>query len=380
LRRVEFSLCNKDEKTRQKTNTSKAAVFDQPNEAQEITDLPLPTLRSGEVLVRITCCTLCGSDLHTFQGRRSTPTPTILGHEILGEVAVLGPGEPVLDLSGRPLKVGDRVTWSIGASCGSCFFCEDGLPQKCEHLTKYGHEAIRPDYALSGGLAEYCHLARGTGIVRMPKNVPDAVACPANCATATVAAALRIGGNCRGQAVLIQGAGMLGLTACAVAHTRGAREVIAVDVDANRLELAKRFGATRTVLAGQDDEALARTVEEATSGRGVDLAIELSGAAAAMEAGLELLRIGGRYVFVGAVFPGPPIPLSPEKVIRRLLSIHGLHNYGPEDLVAAVQFLTHHHKDFPFAELVKSTYPLAEVNAAFDHAISSRELRVAVIP
>ena len=358
---------------------SLAAVFNAPNAPLEMRTFPLPGLGPGEVLVRVTCCTVCGSDLHTYTGRRSTPTPTILGHEILGEVAALGPGDPVRDVDARPLTVGDRVTWSIAASCGACFFCTHGIPQKCERLFKYGHQAITPEHPLSGGLAEYCHLAPGTAVVRAPADLPDAVACPANCATATVAAALRTGGDCRDEAVLVQGAGMLGLTACAMARAQGAYEVIACDVDAARLAAAERFGATRYVLA-DDADALKGAVAAATDGRGVDLALELSGAAVAMEAGLDLLRIGGRYVLVGAVFPGPAVAVSPESVIRRLLSIHGLHNYTPADLARAVAFLADNHARYPFAELVAETFPLSEANAAFQHAIQGRAHRVAVRP
>jgi alcohol dehydrogenase len=359
---------------------SLAAVFAAAGEPLDIRPLPLPELRPGEVLVRVTCCTVCGSDVHTYQGHRTTPVPTVLGHEILGTVAAIGPGEPVLDHEGRPLDIGDRVTWSIAASCGACFFCEHGIPQKCERLFKYGHERIRPEHQLSGGLAEYCHLAPGTAIIPVPEALPDVVACPANCATATVAGALRIGGGCDGAAVLIQGAGMLGLTACAMARSRGAQHVIACDVDTERLELARRFGATRCVAVTDDGGELTAAVNELTGGRGVDLALELSGAIAAMEAGLKLLRIGAHYVLVGAVFPSPPLAVDPEAVIRRLLNIHGLHNYTPADLAAAIEFLTQHHGEYPFAELVADTFPLCEAELAFEHAIRSRALRVAVLP
>jgi len=339
---------------------------------------PLPALGAGEVLVRVTCCTLCGSDLHTYQGHRPTPSPTVLGHEILGVVAAFGPDGPLHDLEGRILGIGDRVTWSVAASCGDCFYCGHDLPQKCERLFKYGHEKVRPDHAFSGGLAEYCHLAPGTAVVRVPEDLPDAVACPANCATATVAAALRMGGGCRDEIVLVQGAGMLGLTACAMAQTDGARAVIVCDVDGDRLAVAPRFGATHCVRA--EDDALADAVAETTAGHGVDLAIELSGATSAMESGLDLLRTGGRYVLVGAVFPGPPVALHPESVVRRLLRIQGVHNYTPKDLLRAVTFLSQHHERYPFAGLVADTFPLARVEEAFRHAIETRALRVAVDP
>lgn len=355
----------------------RAAVFSGADKPLHVRSFPLPLLREGETLVRVTCCTICGSDVHTFQGRRVTPTPTILGHEILGEVAALPEQGAVQDIAGRPLNVGDRVTWSIAASCGQCFFCARGLPQKCEDLFKYGHEKIGEKHPLSGGLAEYCHLAPGTAIVRVPAEVPDAVACPANCATATVAAALRVGGYCEDEVVLIQGAGMLGLTACAMASAGGAREVIACDVDAKRLERASRFGATQCVRVA-DETALKPVVDKATEGRGVDLAVELSGANSAVEAALGSLRIGGRLVLVGTVFPGPDVAVSPETVVRRLLNIHGLHNYTPQDLAAAVSFLTEHHIDFPFADLAGAVFALEEVETAFQHASESGALRVMV--
>ena len=359
---------------------SLAAVFHAAGQPVRLQRFPLPELSAGEALVRVTCCTLCGSDLHTYQGHRPTPIPTILGHEILGEIASLAPGQPVLDQRGQPLGIGQRVTWSVAASCTQCFFCNHGMPQKCEHLFKYGHEQIRDDHALSGGLAEYCHLARGTTILALPEDLPELAACPCNCATATVAAGLRVGGGCREETVLIQGAGMLGLTACAMARARGASQVVVCDVDPRRLRLAEKFGATRCVLVGEQSRQLKTAVQEVTAGRGVDLALELSGASGAVETGLELLRIGGRYVLIGAVFPAPPVPVSAESVVRRWLSIHGVHNYTPTDLADALDFLVRNHDRFPLAELVTDTFTLEESAAAFQHALASRALRVAVLP
>jgi alcohol dehydrogenase len=163
--------------------TSRAMVFCGPGQPLELRRFGLPRLAEGEVTVRVTCCTLCGSDVHTVEGRRATPLPTVLGHEIVGRVAQLPPGREVCDHEGTPLAIGDRVTWTVAASCGVCFFCREGLPQKCERLFKYGHQAISERHPLSGGLAEFCHLAAGTAIFRLPPELSDTVACPANCAT-----------------------------------------------------------------------------------------------------------------------------------------------------------------------------------------------------
>ncbi len=360
------------------SEASRVMEFHGTGRPLELRRYPLPHLAEGEVLVRIACCTLCGSDIHTYEGRRSTPCPTVLGHEILGRVAALAAGSTVCDQAGTPLQIGDRITWSVAASCGNCFFCRDGLPQKCERLFKYGHERISDRHPLSGGLADYCHLAAGTAICRVPSELSDAVACPANCATATVAAALRYAGPCAGRVVLVQGAGMLGLTAAAMAGIGGRREVIVSDTLAERLRRAGRFGATRTALVDDDGTALRTAVAQATSRRGVDVAIDVSGAPAAMEAGIDLLRIGGRCVWVGAVFPVRPLAVSAETVVRKILSIQGVHNYAPADLRRALEFLEHHHAQFPFEELVAETFALEDAGAAFLHASRSGVLRVAV--
>src|SRR5262249_21237483 len=158
--------------------------------------------------------------------------------------------------------------------------------------------------------------------------------------------------------VLVQCAGMLGLTAAAMAREAGAGEVIVADPDRSRLALAERFGATRAVhLAGEAD-ALSQVVHEVTTGRGVDGALGLSGGPAAIEAGLALLGIGARYVWVGAVFPNRPVAVNAETIVRRLLRIEGVHNYTPHDLRAAVDFLAAVHAKYPFAELVTERFAL----------------------
>lgn len=369
------------------SDQTRSAVFRAAGEPLEITSVPTPAPRPGEVLVRVTCCTLCGSDLHTYQGHRCTPVPTILGHEIIGRIEAIGAatfagGEEgsVEDLEGEPLRVGDRITWSVAASCGHCFFCTHDLPQKCESLFKYGHERLTPDHPLSGGLAERCLLAPGTAIVRLPDHLPDAVACPINCATSTVAAALRTGKLSAGETVVVQGAGALGLTAAAMARSMGATNVIVCDLSDDRLALSKEFGATHTVNVATDGGRLAEVVRAATAGRGADLAVELSGAASAVEAGPHLLRIGGRHVLVGSVSKSRDAALNPELIVRRMLTVQGVHNYTPADLLAAVRFIAEHHSRYPFERLVGSTWPLSAAEDAFRAAISRGDLRVAVTP
>jgi alcohol dehydrogenase len=351
-----------------------ALVFTGSGQPLERRSLTVPEPAGVEVLVRVTGCTLCGSDLHTYDGRRPAPVPSILGHEIIGRVESFGPQAPRRDLAGQEVRVGDRVTWSLVASCGSCFFCGRGLPQKCTKLVKYGHEPFRPGFELSGGLAEYILLVRGTSLLRLPDDLSDETACPANCATSTVAAALEAAGELSGRVVLVLGAGMLGLTACAMARAAGASEVICCDVQAPRLERAAAFRATRLASAGD----LGEVVSQATGGYGADVVLEVSGSSEALGQGLALVRTGGTIVLVGAVFPTPPVSVAPEQLVRRQLTLRGIHNYAPRHLLAAVQFLAGSQE--PFETLVADWLPLREADDVFRRARAPEIFRMAIRP
>jgi alcohol dehydrogenase len=342
-----------------------------------IESFPLPPLQGSQCLVRIRWATICGSDLHSFFGRRPTPVPSILGHEMVGEIADIGPAG-VTDFRGSPLAVGDRVTWSMVWSCGDCFYCRRGLRPKCEHLMKFGHEAIRPDRVLLGGMAEYCHLPERTAIFRIPASLPDLVASPANCATATVAAVFRHAGSCAGQSVLVQGAGMLGLTACAMAAHAQAASVIVLEPDPQRRRWADRFGATCALDSRAPVELIREQVRQLTDGRGADVSLELSGQPEAIEFGITMLRPGGKFLLCGSTFPARPVQISAEDVVRRLVQIQGVYNYQPEDLETALTFLATAWQDYPFEELVGPVFELADAQHAFEYAQQHRPPRVAV--
>jgi len=112
----------------------RAVVFTGAGEPLKMLRYPKPEPRGAEILVRVVCCTLCRSDLHTHAGRRTEPTPTVLGHEIVGRIEAFGPEARRCDAEDTPLSVGSRVSWSLTVGCGACFFCRADLPQKCEHL------------------------------------------------------------------------------------------------------------------------------------------------------------------------------------------------------------------------------------------------------
>ncbi|MBM83737.1 MAG: alcohol dehydrogenase [Planctomycetaceae bacterium] len=348
--------------------TSRAAVFETPENPLSIREFALPELRTGEALVRVECCTLCGSDLHSIHGRRSTPVPSILGHEIIGRIVDQSDEEPPVDTAGHALEVGARVVWSVAASCGECDRCVRGIPQKCRNLFKYGHESTECAAPLSGGLSEYCHIQRGTTIARVSEDVPATLLAPASCATATVAEAVRSVSTVKARRVLIFGAGMLGLTAAAMCSWRGAAEILVCDVDPKRLDRADQFGATSKI----EWNNLADECQSA------NVVFEMSGAPSAVEASLGQLCVGGELVLVGSVSPTDAVPIDPERVVRNLLRIQGVHNYTPAALSDAVEFLGA--TAYPFCELVEREFSLDEVNQAISFASESGACRVAVVP
>jgi putative phosphonate catabolism associated alcohol dehydrogenase len=359
--------------------SSLAAVFRAVGEPFTLEPFPIPTLKGSEALVRIRCATICGSDLHSYFGRRHSPMPSVLGHEMVGEVAEMGPAG-ARDYRGAPLALGDRVTWSMVWSCGECFYCRRGLRPKCERLMKFGHEEIIPGRALLGGMAKHCWLPEGTAIFRVPRNLPDTVAAPANCATATVTAVFRNAGPVTGEVVVIHGAGMLGLTACATAARGGAARVIVIEPDARRRETALRFGAGVALDSAIDPSEITGRVRELSEGRGADVGLEFAGYPESVELGIGLIRMGGRFVMAGSTFPSRPVQLSAEQLVRRMIRITGVYNYAPEDLETALTFLSSAVDRYPFQELVGASYPLREVNAAVAFAESERPPRVALIP
>ena len=156
----------------------------------------------------------------------------------------------------------------------------------------------------------------------------------------------------------------------------GAANVVCVDVNENRLATARRFGATHTVTPDELPDVSAAITEN----HGFDAILELSGNPAAYESGWRVIRRGGTLVLVGSVFPAPPVAMSLEEIVRRNLTIHGIHNYAPHDLLKAVEFLTQHHDAFPFAELISEWFPLEAVAQAFKQSHEPSKIRIGVRP
>ena len=359
---------------------ARAAVMTAPRKDLEFREYPIPAVEPGCILVKISCCTICGSDIHSWSGHRVSPVPIILGHEIVGTIETLGEGV-THDSSDVALKTGDRITWTIMDNCGKCYYCRDkGLMMKCRNLQKYGHDSCEKPPHFKGGFAEYCYITPGTCVFKVPDSLTDEEVAPANCALGTVVSAWEAAKVKAFDNVLIQGAGALGFYAAALAAHYGCKKIIVTDILEQRLDFIKRFGATDTINVGSmNDDEIVAAIKELTNDHGVDCALEVAGVPALIGVGLKCLRIGGRYVEVGCVFHGADFSYDAGDLVFRRLTLKGVHNYDAKHLKAGLALLKACKNDFPFSEIVTHKVSLAEINEGLKIAESGKALRVAVI-
>jgi putative phosphonate catabolism associated alcohol dehydrogenase len=339
------------------------ALFDGPGSSFRLATVDLRPPGPGELLVEVSLATICGSDLHTVDGRRSCPTPCVLGHEGVGKVVAAGSGRP-------EFQPGRRITWTLADSCGCCRPCIDwALPQKCEHLFKYGHAPADTVSDLNGCFATHILLRPGTTVVPLPDSVSDAAAVPANCALATLFAATEAVPH-SGNTALIQGAGLLGLYGCSILRSRGWKRVLVSDPNPSRRARVVDFGGEP--VSPEELHGLSASV--------VDAVLEVAGRAEVIGEGIRLLRPGGHYSWIGMVHPETALDITGESVVRKCLTVHGTHNYGPRHLRQAVEYLSTHTGPVPLESLVSPAFPLSRLDEAFACARSGTWPRVAVSP
>src|SRR5574341_587657 len=240
----------------------KAAVFHGPHRPLEIAEVPAPRPGPGEVLVRVAGCGLCHTDLHYLDhGVRTFKTPPlILGHEAAGTVAELGAG-----VKGR--SVGDRVLIPAVLSCGRCRYCRQGRENLCDQMSMLGNN-------VDGAYAEYV-VVPAAELVPVPERIPLEQACVIADAVSTPYHAVTRRARVRaGDVVAVVGCGGVGLNVVQCAYASGAR-VIAVDVNQERLETARRLGAWETV----DPQAVQRVDKRVRelSGGALDGALDAIG-------------------------------------------------------------------------------------------------------
>jgi S-(hydroxymethyl)glutathione dehydrogenase/alcohol dehydrogenase len=310
----------------------RAAILDTAPGGLRIAEIPVPEPRAGEILVRVAACGVCHTDLHVIRSEVAFPTPAVLGHEISGTVAALGPG-----VGGPP--VGTRVASAFIMPCGACRFCGTGRDDLCENFfamnrlngTLYdGTSRLRQHdgsplamYSMAG-LAEYA-VVPATDVFPLPASLPLAESAVLGCAVFTAYGAVRHAADLRGgERVAVVAAGGVGVNIVQIARAFGAMQIIAVDVSDEKLSLALAAGATDVVNVSSGD--VVAQVRGLTSGHGVDVAFEVLGRPETFVGAFECIRDGGRMVAVGIAPGRSTAAVEITRLVRRELRIIG--SYG----------------------------------------------------
>ena len=214
----------------------------------------IENLGEGEVLVKMNVSTICGSDLHTYLGHRTLPTPINLGHEGVGTVEELGEGVK-FDNVGNELSEGDTILFLPYIWCNRCFYCLRGDRTNCQNRISIGSIPFNSKKPVpTGTFSEYIVLPRGTEFLKVKEKNPDFLALgPINCSLSTMIHAFsdRLP-KVFGKSIAIIGAGALGLYSAAIANYSGAEKVIVVEKKKERLELSKKFGGVKDSGLGRE--------------------------------------------------------------------------------------------------------------------------------
>jgi threonine dehydrogenase-like Zn-dependent dehydrogenase len=349
--------------------TMKAVVF-KGKDRLAIEEVPTPKPGAGEAVIKITTTKICGTDVHIVRGEYPVRPGLILGHEPVGVIAELGPG-----LDGE-YAIGQRVIVGAITPCGQCFYCLNGSHSQCGGALggwKFGN-------TIDGAWAEYLLVPDAkANLAPIPRGLSDeeVVMCPDIFSTG-LAGAER--GNVRvGDSVAVFAQGPIGLCATLGAKLKGASLIIAIDAVRGRLEMARRFGASVTLISTDGDPV--GEIKRLTEGRGVDVAIEALGQQETFENALRALRPGGTLSSLG-VYSGKLV--APYQAIHAGLGdqqiVTTLCPGGKERMRRLMAMIAERRVDL--SPLVTHHFGLENINEAFDLFSHQRDgvLKVALHP
>ena len=347
-----------------------AAILWEQGAPLSVEEAELEAPRAGEVLVEVKSAGVCHSDLHPARGDWPARLPLVLGHEGAGVVREVGEGV-------TRVRVNDRVVFCWAPPCGVCPACMEGRPVLCDRLERTTYRNRLPgggtrlkargqDVAHFNGTACFADFAvvAEEGAIPVPENVSFDALATLGCAVVTgvgaVMNAARVG---RGAKVVVMGAGGVGLNVVQGATLAGCEKIIALDMRAKPLELAREFGATEAIEASNSDaEAMVR---ELTGGRGADYVFDTVGFPETLAQALRFTRKGGTVVMTGlsrtdaqASFPLFPFVMQEKRLIGSV--------YGSGQPLRDIPRLIALHQEgkLKLHELVTRTYHLNEVNDA----------------
>lgn len=332
-----------------------------------VEDLDFPEPGPGEITIRVQTCATCGTDAKIFHhGHHHISLPRVLGHEIAGEVAEIGP-----EVNGWTR--GDRVQVIAAIPCGACLYCRRGQETVCENLESMG-------YQYDGAFAEFMRVPKKVldrdGVNRIPDQVPYEAAALTE-PLACVLNGQEIAQVGEGDEVVILGAGPIGCLHVRLAQARGARSVTLIDVNQLRLDLAAR-SEPDAMINGSEEDAV-ETVRKLTDGRGADVVITATGAGPAQEQALEMAARRGRIsLFGGLPRDNPIIRFDSNLVHYRELFVVGAYGSAPRHNRDALGLISG--GDVVVDDLITHRLPLDQVEQGIATVTTGEGLKVVVEP
>jgi 2-desacetyl-2-hydroxyethyl bacteriochlorophyllide A dehydrogenase len=301
----------------------KAAVFKGIKDVQ-VEDVPAPEAGPQDVVVEVSACGICGSDLHTFLHGSFVEPGQIMGHEFAGRVVEAG-----ADVQG--LAVGDRVTAVPIVPCGRCARCAEGRYNLCAVAWTTGIAYGKP-----GAFAERLRIPRpipGENVFKLDDDVSDEAGATVE-PLAVGVHAVKLAGSVEGATALVLGLGTIGQQVVQVLRAHGAKRVIGMDLSQLRLEAARELGAEAIDGAAGPEQALAGALGEDEE---IDVVFECSGVPALATAALDAVRAGGTIVVLALY--DEPVTFNPTALVQKELRLQGSIAYTSEDFVEAIELL-----------------------------------------
>lgn len=333
-----------------------------------VKDIPTPQVDDNSVLVRVKACAVCGSDIRIFHSGNSRVTPPqTLGHEIAGEVAVIGKNV-------TKFQVGDRVAIGADVPCGACVFCEAGIGNNCQINYAMG-------YQFAGGFAEYVLLNQTVvnygPVHKLPEHVSfeeGALAEPLGC----VLNALELTPVKLNDVVVLIGAGPIGMMLCHVAKAMGAAKVILINRSMPRLEIAKSIDAADIYVCSAEEDSVKRVLQE-TGGLGADVIFTTCPSPQAQVDAIHMAKNRARINFFGGLPKDKSIVALDTNVIHyKELFISGAHGAMPIHHGKAVDLISTGRIDIK--KYITHQFSLDQIAEAFKTAEGHAGLRVIVKP
>lgn len=363
-----------------------AVIFTEPSAPIEVAEVDLAKPGAGEVRVKIAAAGVCHSDLHVKRGEWDAPAPLVMGHEGSGVVTELGEGV-------SSLAIGDHVVLSWVPPCGECRYCRSGHEARCQKVAT----VVAPRGVLFDGTSrlsrdgETLHHYLGvssfaeevvvpaSGAVKVRDDAPLDIIAVVGCAVATgVGAVLNTAAVEPGSTVAVIGCGGVGLNVVQGARLAGAERIVAIDVLADKTQMALQFGATDRIDASQADavEQLFDLIPD-----GVDYAFDAIGRTSTTEQAIRMLGLGGAAVIVGLPPTGAKASFEPLVLAEADQRILGS-NYGSVRPSIDIPALVDRYMDgqLKLDPLISGRRPLAEAAQAFDDLESGAVLRTLLIP